>query len=30
MDVTFNVLHQENKPLKSPQTLPKRALGQGE
>jgi hypothetical protein len=30
MDVTFNVLQKENQPLKSPQTFPKSALGQGE
>jgi hypothetical protein len=28
MAVTFNVLQQENKPPKSPQTLPKSALDQ--
>jgi len=30
MAVTFNALHKENKPLESPQTLPKSAVGQGE
>ena len=30
MAVTFNVLQKENQPLKSPQTLPKSLLDQGE
>jgi hypothetical protein len=30
MAATFNVLQQENQPLKSPQTLPKSVLDQGE